>query len=91
MRSVCYVPPRPLKNPIVLKAGAAVANMMAIGISAQRISVALLDRVVHGQSRSDVRNVMVEAIIVANTAIAIAAHSQTIISMPFTGRTPPSG
>jgi hypothetical protein len=32
-----------------------------------------------------------ETIIAANTATAIAAHSQTVISTPFTGRTPPSG
>jgi hypothetical protein len=38
-----------------------------------------------------VRNVIIEKIIVANTAMAIAAHSPTMISMPFTGRTPPSG
>jgi hypothetical protein len=35
--------------------------------------------------------VMMEPIIVANTATAIAAHSQTMMSTPFTGRTPPSG
>jgi hypothetical protein len=32
-----------------------------------------------------------ETIIAANTAKAIAAHSQTVISTPFTGRRPPSG
>jgi hypothetical protein len=35
--------------------------------------------------------VTMETIIVANTATPIAAHSQTVISAPFTGRTPPSG
>jgi hypothetical protein len=35
--------------------------------------------------------VKMETIIVANTAAAIAAHSQTMISTPFTARTPPSG
>ena len=69
----------------------AVANTIAIGISAQRISVALLDTDVGWQSRSDLRNVTMETIIVANTATAIATHSQTVISTPFTGRTPPSG
>jgi hypothetical protein len=72
-------------------AGMAVANTIAIGINAQRISVAWLDTDVGGQSRSDLRNVMMEPIIVANTATAIAAHSQTMISTPFTARTPPSG
>jgi hypothetical protein len=72
-------------------AGMAVANTIAIGINAQRISVVLLDTDVRGQSRSDLRNVMMVPIIVANTATAIAAHNQTLISTPFTGRTPPSG
>jgi hypothetical protein len=35
--------------------------------------------------------VMMAPIMVANTATAIATHSQTMISTPFTGRTPPSG
>jgi len=72
-------------------AGMAVANTIAIGISAQRISVAWLKVDVGGQPRSDPRNVTMETIIVANTATPIAAHSQTVISTPFTGRTPPSG
>ena len=76
---------------IVLTAGMAVANTIAIGISAQRISVAWLEVDVGPQSRSDLRNVMMEPIIAANTATPIAAHSQTVISTPFTGRTPPSG
>jgi len=76
---------------IVLMAGMAVANTIAIGINAQSISVALLGADVGGQSRSGLRNVMMEPIIAANTATAIAAHSQTMISTPFTGRTPPSG
>jgi hypothetical protein len=90
-RAIRYEPPRPLTNTIPLKASVAAANTMTIGISAQRISVALRDADVHGQSRSGVRNVMMEAIIVANTARAIAAHTPTMISMPFTGRMPPSG
>jgi hypothetical protein len=69
----------------------AAANTITIGTSAQRISVALPNTDVGGESRSDLRNVMMEPIIVANTAIAIAAHSQTMISTPFTGRTPPNG
>jgi hypothetical protein len=72
-------------------AGIAVANTIAIGISAQRISVAWLEADVGGQPRIALRNVTMEAIIVANTATPIAAHSQTVISTPFTGRTPPSG
>jgi len=72
-------------------AGMAVANTIAIGINAQRISVAFPDTDVGGESRSDLRNVMMAPIIVANTATAIAAHSQTVISTPFTARTPPSG
>jgi hypothetical protein len=72
-------------------AGMAVANTIAIGISAQRISVAWLEADVGGQPRIALRNVTMEAIIVANTATPIAAHSQTVISTPFTGRTPPSG
>jgi hypothetical protein len=35
--------------------------------------------------------VTMEPIIAANTRTAITAHSQTVISTPFTGRTPPSG
>jgi hypothetical protein len=35
--------------------------------------------------------VTMEAIIAANIATPIAAHSQTVMSTPFTGRTPPSG
>jgi hypothetical protein len=35
--------------------------------------------------------VTVETSIAANTAAAIAAHSQTMVSVPLTGRTPPSG
>ncbi len=76
---------------IVLKAGRAVLDTIAIGISAQRISVALLDTDAAGLSRSDLRKVMMETIIVANTATAVATHSQAMISTPFTGRTPPSG
>ena len=72
-------------------AGMAVANTIAIGISAQRISVAWLDVDVGGQSRSDLRYVTIETIIAANIATPIAAHSQRVISTPFTGRTPPSG
>jgi hypothetical protein len=77
-------------------AGMAVANTIAIGISAQRISVAWLEVAwlevdVGGQLRSDLRNVMMEAIIAANIATPIAAHSQTVMSTPFIGRTPPSG
>jgi hypothetical protein len=34
--------------------------------------------------------VTMETIIAENTAAAIAAHSQTMISTPFTGRTRPS-
>jgi hypothetical protein len=69
----------------------AAANTIAIGIKAQRISVALLDTDAGWPSRSGLRNVMMEPIIVANTAKAIAAHSQTMIRTPLTGRTPPSG
>lgn len=76
---------------IVLIAGMAVANTIAIGINAQRISDALLATEVGGQSPSDLRNVTMETIIAANTAKATAAHSQTMNSTPFTGRTPPSG
>jgi len=76
---------------IVLKAGKAVLDTIAIGISAQRISVALLDTDIAGLSRSDLRKVMMETIIVANTATAVATHSQAMISTPFTGRTPRSG
>jgi hypothetical protein len=72
-------------------AGMAVANTIAIGISAQRISVAWLEVDVDAQLRSALRNVTMETIIVANTATPIAAHSQTVISNPLTGRTPPSG
>ncbi len=72
-------------------AGMEVANTIAIGISAQRISVAWAEVDVGGQSRSDLRNVTMERIIAANTATPIAAHSQTVMSTPFTGRTPPSG
>jgi hypothetical protein len=68
----------------------AAANTIAIGISAQRISVAWAEVDVGGQSRSDLRNVTMETIIVANTATPIAAHTHTVISAPFTGRTPPS-
>jgi hypothetical protein len=35
--------------------------------------------------------VTMETIIAANTATAIAAHSQTTTRTPFTGRMPPSG
>ena len=76
---------------MVLKAGVAAASTIAIGISAQRISVALPDADAGGQSRSDLPNVTMETIIAANTRAAIAAHSQTVISNPLTGRTPPSG
>ena len=76
---------------IVLKAGRTVLDTIAIGISAQRISVALLDTDIAGLSRSDLRKVMMETIIVANTATPVATHSQAMISTPFTGRTPPSG
>lgn len=69
----------------------AAANTIAIGISAQIISVALPDADVGGESRSDLPNVTVETSIAANTAAAIAAHSQTMVSVPLTGRTPPSG
>lgn len=69
----------------------ALASTIAIGISAQRISVAWLEAEVGGQSRSGLRNVTMETIMAAKTATAIAAHSQTMISTPFTGRTPPSG
>jgi hypothetical protein len=87
-------------------AGMAVASTIAIGISAQRISAAWLDVAwldvawldvawlevdVGGQSWSDLRNITMEAIIAANIATPIAAHSQTVMSTPFTGRTPPSG
>jgi hypothetical protein len=77
-------------------AGMAAANTIAIGISAQRISVAWLEVAwaeadVCGQPRSDLRNVTMETIIAANIATPIAAHSQTVMSTPFTGRTPPSG
>jgi len=76
---------------IVLTAGMAVANTIAIGISAQRISAAWAEADVGGQSRGELRNETMETIIAANTATPIAAHSQTVISTPFTGRTPPSG
>ena len=76
---------------MVLMAGMAVANTIAIGISAQRISVAWLEADAGGQPRIALRNVTMETIIVANTATPIAAHSQTVISNPLTGRTPPSG
>ena len=76
---------------MVLMAGMAVANTIAIGISAQRISVAWAEADAGGQSRSELRNVTMEAIIAANTATPIAAHTQTVISAPFTGRRPPSG
>jgi hypothetical protein len=69
----------------------AVANTITIGISAQRISVALPDTDVGGEPRSGLPNVTMETIIAANTAAAIAAHSQTMVSVPLTGRTPPSG
>ena len=72
-------------------AGMAVANTIAIGISAQRISVAWAEADVGGQSRSELRNVTMETIIAANTAIAIATHSQTMTRAPFTGRMPHSG
>ena len=72
-------------------AGMAVANTIAIGISAQRISVAWAEADVGGQSRSEPRNVTMETIIAANTATAIATHSQTMTRTPFTGRMPPSG
>jgi hypothetical protein len=72
-------------------AGMAAANTIAIGISAQRISVAWAEADVGGQSRSDLRNVTMETIIAANIATPLAAHSQTVMSTPFTGRTPPSG
>ena len=87
----CAAAAPPPTNTIVLKAGAAAANTIAIGINAQRISVALPDTDAGGQSRGDLPNVAMETIIVANTATAIAPHSQTVISTPFTGRTPPSG
>jgi hypothetical protein len=83
-------PAYPVFATIALTAGMAVANTIAIGISAQRISVAWLEVNVGGQSRSDLRNVTMETIIVANTATAIAANRPTIISMWFTGRTPPN-
>jgi hypothetical protein len=35
--------------------------------------------------------VTMETIIAANTVTAIATHSQTMTSTPFTGRMPPSG
>jgi hypothetical protein len=76
---------------MVLKAGVAVASMIAIGISAQRTSVALPETDAGGWSRSDLPNVTMETIIAANTRAAIAAHSQTVISTPLTGRTPRSG
>ncbi len=72
-------------------AGIAVATTIAIGISAQRISVARAEADVGRQSRSELRNETMETIIAANTATPIPAHSQTVISTPFTGRTPPSG
>jgi hypothetical protein len=77
---------------ILLKAGMAAASTIAIGISAQIISVALPDRDADGggPSWSGLAKVTMEPIIAANTATAIAAHSQTVISRPFTGRTPPS-
>ena len=75
---------------MVLKAGAAVANTIAIGISTQRISVALPATDVGGQSRGGLPNVTMETIIAANTTTAIAAHSQTMISTPLNGRMPPS-
>ena len=75
----------------VLTAGMAAANTIAIGMSAQRISVALPDTDAGGQSLSGLPNLTMETIIAANTAAALAAHSQTVISTPFTGRTPPSG
>ena len=68
----------------------AVANTIAIGISAQRISVAWLEVDVGGQSRCDLRNVTMETIIVANTATAIPANRAMIISMRFTGRMLPN-
>jgi len=43
------------------------------------------------QSWRGLSNVTMEPIIAANTRAAITAHSQTVISTPFTGRTPPSG
>ena len=69
----------------------AVANTIAIGISAHSSSVAVLATDAGGQSRSDLPNVTMETIIAANTRAAIAAHSETVISKPLTGRTPPSG
>jgi len=72
-------------------AGMAVANTIAIGISAQRISVAWAEADIGAQARGELRNETMETIIAANTATPIAAHSQTVISTPFTGRTPPSG
>ncbi len=69
----------------------AAANTIKIGISAQRISAALLDRDAGRQSRSEPPNVTMETIIAANTATAITAQSHTTISAPFTGRMPPSG
>lgn len=76
-------------NTIILRAGMAVANTIAIGMSAQRISVAFPDLDVGGQSRSGLPNLTMETIIVANTAMA--AHSHTMTNAPFTGRTLPSG
>ena len=78
---------------ILLKAGMAAASTIAIGISAQIISVALpyTDADGGGQSWRGLANVTMEPIIAANTRTAITAHSQTVISTPFTGRTPPSG
>jgi hypothetical protein len=35
--------------------------------------------------------VTMETIIAANIATPIAAHSQTVMSTPFIGQTPPSG
>jgi hypothetical protein len=69
----------------------AVANTIAIGIKAHRISAVWLATEAGGQSPSDLRNAKMETSIAANTATAIAAHNQTMIRMPFTGRTPPSG
>jgi hypothetical protein len=91
LASFAHHPHRDPTITIVLKAGMAAASTIAIGISAQSISVALLDTEAGGPSRSGVRTVMTQAIIVANTATAIAADSQTTTSTPFTGRTPPIG
>ncbi len=76
---------------LILTADTAVADTIAIGTSAHRISVVLPDTDFAGLPFNAVLNLTTPMIIVANTTTAMVAHSKRLIVTPLTAQTLPSG